>query len=202
MGSLVDIIGSKSRAEIFRLLFEKPESELYLRELHRQSGLSIRPIQEELNHLLGVGLVKIRKDGNRVYYSANTAHPLFPEIRSLVGKTVGFEGVLKNVLAHPEIQFAFIFGSIASGKARADSDLDLFVVGALGLMKLTTLLSGVSDRLGREINPHVMSGDEFTRKMNAKDHFVSNVIGSRKIFLIGDEDNLKRLGKKRLAKTA
>jgi hypothetical protein len=48
MYALTDIIGSKSRAEVFRLLFEKPGVELYLRELHRRSGMSIRPIQQEL----------------------------------------------------------------------------------------------------------------------------------------------------------
>ena len=170
--------------------------ELYLRELHRQSGLSIRPIQMELNNLLKIGLIKIRKDGNRVYYSANTEHPLFPEVRSLVEKTTGVRALLQAVLTDPDIQIAFIFGSVASGKARPESDLDLFVIGNLGLRKLTKLLSGLSERVGREINPHVMTAQEANRRIQAKDHFISSIMKSEKTFLIGDENEFKRLGKK------
>jgi predicted nucleotidyltransferase len=202
MDILAAITGSKSRAEIFRLLFERPETQLYLREIHRLSGLSIRPIQAELSTLDKAGLLKTRKDGNRVYYSANTQHPLFPEIRSLVEKTSGVISVLQAALQDPEVETAFIFGSVASGQARPDSDLDLFVIGSLGLRKLTKLLSGASERIGREVNPHVMTSDEFARKMMGKDHFVSNVMGSKKTFIKGDESELKRLGKKRLAESA
>lgn len=194
MSSLADIIGSKSRSEIFRLLFERPGTELYLRELHRQSGLSIRPIQEELAKLKEVGLVKVRIDGNRVYYSANTEHPLFPEIRSLVEKTSGVEVLLREALSDSEIQFAFIFGSVASGTASPKSDLDLLVIGDLGLRKLTVLLRGMTNRIGRLVSPHVMTAQEFNRKVHEKDHFISTVMKAKKIFVIGDERELKRLG--------
>jgi uncharacterized protein len=141
-------------------------------------------------------LIKIRKDGNRRYYSANTKHPLFPEIRSLVEKTSGASALLQTVLTDPEIQICFIFGSIASGSARPESDLDLFVIGNIGLRKLTKVLSGISERIGREINPHVMTTQEFSKKMQTKDHFISSIMSSEKIFLIGGADELKRLGKK------
>jgi predicted nucleotidyltransferase/predicted transcriptional regulator len=202
MDSLVDIVGSRSRAEVFRLLFEQPGTELYLREIHRRSGLSIRPIQEELANLEARGLIKTRKDGNRTYYSANTQHPLFPEVRGLVEKTTGLRALLQRALSDPEIQYAFIFGSVASRTARPGSDLDLFVIGTLGLRKLTKLLSGLSDTIGREINPHVMTSQEFVRRIRAKDHFISSVMSAKKTFVIGDQDELERLGKKRLAKTA
>lgn len=116
MYALADIIGSQSRAEIFRLLFERAGIELYLRDLQRQSKLSLWPIQQELKHLKIIGLVKTRKDGNRVYYSANSEHPLFPEILSLVEKTTGIRALLQKALDDPDVRFAFIFGSVASGK--------------------------------------------------------------------------------------
>jgi uncharacterized protein len=198
---LIQIVGSRARAEIFKLLFESVESEYYLRELERKSGLTVGSIQQELAHLLEAGLVKARKDGNRLYYRANTEHPLFPEIRSLVEKTAGFREILKRALNDPEIKMVFIFGSVASGKAKPESDLDLFVVGDLGLRKLTKLLSGLSERLGRVINPQVMSVQELSRKMAEKDHFISSLINTQKIFLIGDENEFKRMGKKRLAES-
>jgi predicted nucleotidyltransferase len=198
---LIKIVGSRARAEIFKLLFEQAGSEYYLRELERRSGLTVGSIQQELSNLLSVGLVKSRKDGNRLYYSANSEHPLFPEILRMVEKTAGVPEVLKKALTDPEIRYAFVFGSVASGKAKAESDLDLFVAGDLGLRRLTKLLSGLSERIGRVINPHVMSVQELNRKALEKDHFISSLMGSQKIFLIGDENEFKRLGKKRLAES-
>jgi len=200
MDSLVEIFGSRARAEIFRLLFERTGVELYLREIQRRSGLSISPIQEEIFRLRSIGLLTERKDGNRCYYAANTQHPLFPEVRGLVEKTSGVRALLQSALKDPEVQFAFIFGSVAAGDESAESDLDLFVIGDLGLRKLTKLLSGLSDRVGREINPHCMTAPEFSRRIRAKDHFISSLLESKMDFLIGDEDELRRLGKKRVAK--
>ena len=196
MDELATLIGSKTRAEIFRLLFQRAGTELYLRELQRRSGFSIRPVQQELSKLAQIGLVKLRNDGNRSYYGANTEHPLFPEIRGIVEKTSGVSRLLETALTAPGVDMAFIFGSVGAGKARPDSDLDVFVVGDIGLRGLLKRLGGISERVGRVINPHVMTKDEFSRKAQKKDHFISNVLGAQKAFLIGTEDELRRLAKK------
>jgi predicted nucleotidyltransferase len=196
MDELATLIGSKTRAEIFRLLFQRAGTELYLRELQRRSGLSIRPVQQELNKLAQIGLVKLRNDGNRIYYGANTEHPLFPEIRGIVEKTSGVSSSLATALAGPGVALAFVFGSVGTGTARPDSDLDLFVIGDLGLRTLVKRLAGMSERVGRVINPHVMSKEEFSRKARTKDHFVSNVLGGKRTFVIGSEDGLRRLAEK------
>ena len=195
MDELTTLIGSKTRAEIFRLLFQRAGTELYLRELHRRSGVSIRPVQQELSKLAQIGLVKLRNDGNRIYYRANTEHPLFPEIRGIVEKTSGVSALLETALAGPGIEMAFIFGSVGAGNARPDSDLDLFVVGDIGLRALVKRLGGMSERAGRVINSHVMSKDEFSRKAKKKDHFISSLLGAQKAFVIGTEDELRRLAK-------
>ena len=196
MDELATLIGSKTRAEIFRLLFQRAGTELYLRELQRRSGLSIRPVQQELSKLAQMGLVKLRNDGNRIYYGANTEHPLFPEIRGIVEKTSGVSALLETALAGPDVELAFIFGSVGAGKARPDSDLDLFVVGDIGLRTLVKRLGGMSERAGRVINSHVMSKEEFSRKAQRKDHFISSVLGAQKAFVIGTEDELRRLAEK------
>jgi predicted nucleotidyltransferase len=201
MDVLATLVGSKTRAEIFRLLFQRAGAELYLRELQRRSGVSLRPVQQELSKLTKIGLVRQRNDGNRIYYGANTEHPMFPEIRGLVEKTAGVPALLETALADPDVELAFIFGSVGAGKARPDSDLDLLVVGDIGLRRLVKRLGGMSERVGRVINPHTMTKEEFWRKAQKKDHFLSNVLASQKVFLIGTEDELKRLAKKRLAQT-
>ena len=77
MALLSEILSSNIRAEVFRLLFGVTDNELHMREIERRSGYAIGTIQSELKKLLRLDLVIKRKDGNRTYYRANRAHPLF-----------------------------------------------------------------------------------------------------------------------------
>jgi DNA-binding transcriptional ArsR family regulator len=194
MSILPDILSSRARAEIFRLLFGVSAQELHMRELERQSGLALGTIQQELKKLEGMELLAARRDGNRVYYSANTTHPLYRDIRNLVLKTSGLVEVLREALSSEGIDLAFVFGSVARGEEGAEGDVDMIVIADVGLAALSALLSGVSEKLGREVNPHVMGRDEFKRRLQSGDHFLSRVMGSPKLFVVGDEDELARLG--------
>ncbi len=194
MGLLPDILSSRARAEIFRLLFGISADELHVREIERRSGLAIRTVSQELKKLEDMDLVTARRDGNRLYYSANRSHPLHSDIRNLVMKTIGLVGILNEALTGAPISVAFVFGSVARGAEDARSDVDLMIIGSTGLRGVSNLLAGVSERIGREVNPHVMSPEEFGKRRRAEDHFLERVIGSPKLFVVGDEDELGRLG--------
>ena len=79
----------KTRAQILRLLFENPAREAHLRDLARMAGLSPASLQKELATLATLELITARRNGNRLYYRANTAHPIYPELHDLVIKTTG-----------------------------------------------------------------------------------------------------------------
>lgn len=194
MTNLVDLVSSRVKAELLRLLFGLRQPELHLRELVRQSGLSLGTVQQELKRLTRVGLVIARKDGNRVYYRANPDHPVHRDLCSLVLKTDGLAGVLQPALAGTEVRLAFVFGSVARGDTGAASDVDLMVIGTVGLRRLATLLSGVADRLGRELNPHVLSLEEFAERKQQHDHFLTSVLNSPKLFVKGTEHELAAMG--------
>jgi len=194
MNRLPEILSSRARAEIFRLLFSGTGEEFHVREMERRSGLNESTIRQELRKLVRLDLVQSRRDSNRVYYRAKTENPLYPEIRNLVLKTSGLADVLKSALADKRIRVAFVFGSIASGEEKTGSDVDLMVIGRLGLRDLSGLLSGVEEKIGREVNPHVMSENEFRSRLKAKEHFMSSVLKGPKIFLIGSENDLKPVG--------
>jgi len=89
---------------------------------------------------------------------------------------------------------AFVFGSLASNKEKAASDVDLMVIGAVSLRVLSSWLSGVSGQIDREINPYTMTVEEFQRRQQKGDHFLSNVIESPKLFIIGNENDLAAMG--------
>lgn len=174
-----------------------------MRELARQAGCAIGTMQTELAKLHSLDLVVPRKDGNRTYFRANLEHPLYLDIHSLVLKTVGLVEILRQALEkNSDIQFAFVFGSIARQEETAVSDIDLMVIGRLGLRDLTGLLAGVSEKLGRDINPHVMSLEDFRTRTAVGDHFINQITASHKIFIIGDQDELTAMGGQRLASPA
>jgi predicted nucleotidyltransferase len=198
MNPLAELLSSRVRADVFRLLFGMDGSELHMREIERRSGLAYATIRQELTSLSRLGLVNVRRSGNRVYYRANTAHPLYPEIRSLVLKTSGLPAILRERLSHPGIQIAFVFGSIARGTEKPDSDIDLMVIGSIGLRQISKLLSGLGVTLRREVNPHLMTVEEFTRRKRARDHFLMTVLREPKMFVIGSENELETMGERRL----
>ncbi len=187
-------MSSRVRAEIFRLLFGPGERELHLREMQRQAGLSLGTIRQDLQKLAELDLVTSRRDGNRLYYRANTDHPLYPEIHGLVLKTAGLVDIFRSVLDREGVKAAFVFGSLADSREKAGSDVDLMVVGAVGLRSLSSWLAGIAEQIGREVNPLTMTVEEFRRRKETGDHFLSNVLESPKLFIIGSENDLAAMG--------
>lgn len=194
------IILSKARSEIFRLLFGLRNGELHLRAIERGSGISAPSIRQELMRLMKLDLVKVRKESNRHYYRANIEHPLYGDIRNIVLKTSGLVDILTEAVSHKEVKVAFVFGSVAANHDNASSDIDLMIIGNVGLRKAVGWLSGVSEKVGREINPHVLSVDELGNRVTEGEHFLTSVLESPKLFVVGNQIELERLGKRRLAK--
>jgi len=199
MSVLAEILSSRTRAEIFRLLFGLGGLELHLREIVRRSGLSVGTVRGELRRLERLDLVVSRRDGNRLYYRANPRHPLYGDIRALVLKTSGLADVLRPRLETEKIEVAFVFGSVAEGREKAGSDVDLFIIGEIGLRAASGRLSGAAEQLGREVNPVVMRPEEFLRRRKRRDHFLAGVLASPKLFLVGSADELDAMGGERLA---
>jgi predicted nucleotidyltransferase len=97
-------------------------------------------------------------------------------------------------LKHPAIRLAFVFGSVARGEEKGGSDVDLMVIGGLGLRELAGLLSGVPERIGRSVNPHVLSVAEFRKRIAEGEHLVTQILASPKLFVIGSENELGAVG--------
>ena len=198
MSILEHILSSRARAEIFRLLFGLEHRELHGRELARRSGLAIGTVRHELKNLENLDLIIARRDGNRLYYQANASHPLHREIHHLVLKTTGLVEVLQEALSGSDVDLAFVFGSIARDEEQAESDVDLMVVGRLGLRDLSSRLAPVSERIGREINPYILSVEEFIQRREKGEHFIVRVLESPRLFVIGTEYELEGMGKEQV----
>lgn len=161
--------------------------------------MNVATIRREMERLCRLGLVVSTSDGNRTVFEANRAHPIAPELATLVAKTVGTVAILRASLGGAAVRWAFVFGSVARGTETAGSDIDLMVIGDVGLRRTTALLSGVSLRLGREVNPRVFSEREFMDRVTRREHFVTHVLAEPRLFVAGAEDEFAAVVEKQLA---
>lgn len=201
MNLLSQILSSKTKAGIFQVLFGTELNELHSREIMRRAGMNLAAVQQELKRLESLDLIVRRKDGNRVYFKANQEHPLFRDLHHLTLKTTGIVPLLRDALT-PEadqIDYAFIFGSIARSEEKAHSDVDLMVIGQLGLRKITGLVGPLADTLGREINPHAQTVEEFQKRILDGEPFARTIATSEKLFIVGDEHAFGAMVKERMA---
>lgn len=197
MDILATILSSRARVEIFRLLLGCTTPELHNREIVRRAGLSESAIRQELQKLARIGLMIRRRDGNRVYYKANRNHALFTDLRQVVLKTCGLVDILKPKLSTASIKVAFVFGALAGAGDPEGDGVDLLVIGREGAMGLNLLLTGVTEQMGREIKPHVITESDYREKLRSGDRFVTRVMAGPRIFVIGDQRELDALAENR-----
>lgn len=193
MAEVIEIIRSKLRSELLRLYFTNPEKEYYLRELERLLGFSAANIRRELLKLEKTGLFKTRAEGNLVYYGLNKDYALYDELKSIIFKTIGVEGALREIMNTTKgIEVALIYGSFAAGEERGASDIDLLIIGQPDEEKLMTEIDGLEKKLKREINYTIYSRTEYDNRKKKKDTFVQNILARPKILLKGTEGELRR----------
>lgn len=189
---LDELLTSSTRARLLSILLTHPSQEYYLRELHRRSGQSLRAVQHELARLERLGLVLTQRRGREKFYRANDKHPLFMDLKRIIYKTTGLGAVLQSVLHGAKgIETAFVYGSVAKGGERATSDVDLMVVGNPNSGQLHRALAEAENSLGREISLTVMSPEEWRERRRSRDGFVTELLKSKKIVLVGDEQALR-----------
>ena len=190
---LKSLFGSEARVRVLALFMLHPASEFYLREIAQRTGSPVRAVERTVKTLTEIGLLKREKRGNSVYFSVNRDFPIFPELKAIFLKTVGLGDRLREALAEEGgIEVAFIYGSYAKNQETLSSDVDLFLVSSISPRVLTPILSRLEEELGREINATVFTPEELRQRLREKDHFVRAVLSGPKIFLIGDEDALRR----------
>jgi predicted nucleotidyltransferase len=187
----LNIAKSGVRRDLLSLFFTNPEQKYYLRQLERLLGYSAGNIRRELLRLLGDRLFKTEKVGNLLFYSLNINHPLYEELKSIIFKTIGVEGSLRNALSTMKnIKTAFICGSFASKNEKKDSDIDVMIIGDPEISELNGIIRELEKKLKREINPTVYSLREYRAKKKDKRGFILELLKSPKMMLIGSENDL------------
>lgn len=191
----IDVLFPKTRQGVLAATYGQPERWWFLSELASQLKTSPSSLQRELRSLAASGLLRHRRDGKRLYFQAETDSPVFAPLRDLVMQTLGVTTELQGALAAfgNQVRCAFIYGSFARSEDHAQSDVDVMVVGSLGLSDLSSPLRTLERKFAREFNVTCYSTQEFRKKARAGNHFLTNVLKGKKIFLKGDVHELDEI---------
>jgi DNA-binding transcriptional ArsR family regulator len=188
----IDAIFPKIRQAILAATLLHPDRWWYLSDLARH--LEVRPssLQRELATLVDAGILHQRRDGNRIYFQPNPDCPFLAELQGLMLKTTGLVDVLREVLEPftDRINGTFVYGSMARSEELASSDVNLMIIGRVGLADITTALRQAEGRLNRPVNPTLYSREEFATKLAAGHAFLRAVLDGEKLFILGDPHEL------------
>lgn len=193
MSTLSSVLFTEYRGRVLGLLLLHPERSYYLREIARLTATLPGTLKREMDKLLEVGLLTVKKVGNQNHYQANRECPIYEDLSNVLRKTSGLSDVLIAALLplSEKLQSAFVFGSVASGKVNAKSDIDLMLIGDVSYAEVFPLLHPLQEQLGREINPKIYADKEWNKLMKDNGAFVHDVLSKPKLFIIGNEQQLQ-----------
>ena len=186
------IFGSRIRAKILGWLFTHPDESFFVRQIALILKEDPTNVSREMAKLEELGILRSKRNGNLKHFQTNQECPFFEELKGLVLKTSGVAGRIRASLEKlAGIEFAFIYGSYAKGEEKADSDVDLLIIGDVDMDRLDSNLGKLEKTLGREINYVLYSREEFKSKKKAKDGFLMDVLSGKKIMVIGAENGFE-----------
>ena len=181
----------KVRQRVLAVLFGNPGRSFYANEVIALAQSGTGAVQRELAALSEAGLLTVTKQGNQKHYQANAEAPVFADLRGLVLKTMGLADVLRAALAplSPQIELAFVYGSVAKHQDTADSDIDVMIVSEdLGYADVFGALESATATLGRKVNPTLYTPAEMAKRVSQDNAFITRVLQQPNIWLIGNEE--------------
>jgi predicted nucleotidyltransferase len=186
------VLLGKTRSALLREMFLNPDRRLSFNELVRRVRSGDGAVARELRTLIEVGLVAEQREGNQRFLTARKDSPVFAELKSFISKTSGAPFVVREALRGLEkkIAIAFIFGSVAKGREREGSDLDLFVIGTAGYSQLTEKLYSIEERLGRRVQLLYFDSSSEQDRKSLRKASMRAILTGPKLFVLGDESTL------------
>lgn len=191
---LSTLVTSKSRRTLLTLFLTHPGQKFYHAQLVRDLKMPSGNIQHELKKLEEIGFLTSSREAQVRYFQVNKAFPLYDELKSIVYKTVALADPLREALEKiGDIQIAFIYGSVAKDTENMGSDIDLMVIGHPSMDELSEAVTKAEKGLSREINFTVFEPKDWKKNLKEKKGFATTVFKDKKIFLMGTEDELRKI---------
>jgi predicted nucleotidyltransferase len=184
---------TRNRAELLRLFLTNPGRSFYMQELGRVLGKKPGSFQRTLNTMEKEGILLSEYRANARYFRGNKDYPLYEELKSIVFKTVGVVGSIKEILEKiGSVDYSFVYGSYAKKKQSYLSDIDIVVIGKPDEDRLARALDRLENLLKREINYKVYPLRELRKAVKKKNPFLLEILRDRKVMIMGSEDELRK----------
>ncbi|NKL77622.1 nucleotidyltransferase domain-containing protein [Rhizobium leguminosarum] len=183
--SSVDFLLSERQQKMLAALILSPERQFGTNELIGLGGPGVGAGRNVIKAFEKSGVVEKSMRGNQLLYSINRKHPIYPDLRSICMKTFGMADVFMQELQpfRDRIEVAFIFGSIACGSDRPDSDVDLMVVGDIDVFELGPTLEKLQKVLGRAVDLNLHTPSEW--QALAGDRVIGAIMKEERIMVVG-----------------
>ena len=187
MVNFLQLTRSRLRQKILSYYFTNPTRRLYLRQAASILKEDPGNLSKEFFRLEKEGVFISEAQGNQKHFYLNRQYPLYNELKSILFKTAGVEGRLKDMVGKTRgIRLSFIYGSYAANKENASSDVDLMIVGNPDEDKLLKDVEAAERILGREVNYNIYPVTEFKKRLKNRDSFITNILNSPKMILKGE----------------
>ncbi|TKR53266.1 nucleotidyltransferase domain-containing protein [Allopusillimonas ginsengisoli] len=191
--SLSDALFSGTKQRVLGILYGQPTRSFYANELISLAASGSGAVQRELATLTHSGLVTVKSVGNQKHYQSNPDSPIFAELCAIVQKTTGLADPLREALTPmaSQITAAFVYGSVAKKTDTASSDIDLMLISdEISYGELFSALEDAGTKLGRPVNPTILTHEEFDKRLANQESFLTRVMGQPKIWIIGESNVL------------
>lgn len=187
MINFLEVTKSRLRQKLLCYFFTNPGANLYLREIASVLKEDPGNLSKELTKLEKEKIFISIARGNQKYFTLNKRYSLYRELKSIIFKTIGVEGSLRQIMESTDgILLSFIYGSFAQNKENSASDIDLLIAGSPDEDKLMQRIEDLEKRLQREINYNIYPEEEYKERIKKKDSFILNILKEPKIILKGN----------------
>jgi DNA-binding transcriptional ArsR family regulator len=157
---LDSLVTSQTRIKLLKKFFLNSSTKAHLRGLESEFGESSNAIRVELNRFENAGLLHSLRDGNKKIYQANSTHPLYKDIHSIILKETGIDRVIEKVIHRlGNLICVYLTGDFARGK---DSQvIELILVGAdIDREYLARKVVQAEELVGRKVSYIVLEPEE------------------------------------------
>ncbi len=180
---LDQLLGSRTRAKVLRLLLTNPAKSYFVREISRKIHEHMNSVRRELQFLTEVGIVVATGEGQKRYYQADEKYQLFPELKALVFKAQVMEeqALLAAIQSSGRIYLLVLTGFFVG---HIDATTDILIVGSVNRQKLQRLIKSFQEHFDRDIHYTVFTRPEFDYRHAVTDRFLYSILSGPLITVV------------------
>jgi predicted nucleotidyltransferase len=154
------LITSKTRIKLLLKFFLNGQNKAYLRNLEAEFGESSNGIRVELNKFEEAGLLIATTEGNKKIFKANSKHPMFGDIRSILLKYTGLDKIAEQVIQKlGNVEAVYLVGELARGLD--NPIIDLVFVGEIDKNYLLKLTERAEKLINKKVRFVIFTAEEF-----------------------------------------